>query len=54
MSTIEQINGKTDEVIEMTSLDTFKKVQNLEQWILSLEGKIDKLTDLIDKMRGAN
>ena len=54
MSTVEQINEKADEIIEITSLDNFKKIQNLEQYISSLEVKIAELTDMINQRRGLN
>ena len=55
MSTpLEKIEGIQDEIIEMTSLENFKKIRNLEQFVLSLESKVKELEDIINQRKGLN
>ena len=52
MSTpMEKHDEKVEEISDMTSIENFKKVQNLEQWALSLEAKLNELSEIIDQMR---
>lgn len=52
MSTpMEKHDEKVEEICEMTSIENFKKVRDLEQFALSLEKKLNDLSEIIEQMR---
>ena len=51
MSLVEKFNEVAEEALALTNAEYRKTIENLEQWITSLEGKIDKLAEIIDIMR---